>query len=228
MAETVCKGCGHYFPQQPELPLSESGEEMKQSERLAFSDFTFGMIKPKAIRQYLEELIIQRIEREGLTVVKRKLMRLTNKQVDEIYPFMQNEFFYDDLKKFLMSGPVMALIVAGNGSDVAKKLVKIKGHSREPGTIRGDFFYRDWIEPEDVALWVKGAHPRQAEITSKMVAQNRLHSLESRELAYWALVALFTTGELDEVAHRIGRFKEFLESCAAQAKSGELRSSSQN
>jgi len=205
------------MPSNAELVAFQHEIESVWKERPTFSDFGLALIKPKAIQQCLENIIIERIESKGLVIVKRKMLKLGGEQVDALYPNLKNEFFYEDMKAFLMSDCVMALIVGGNGIDVAKELVRIKGHSHERGTIRGDFFNREWVGSKDLALWEKGIHPRQAEITIQVVAQNTMHSLERRELIYQGIAILFNKDELKETSNRIGGFREFLNDCRLQA-----------
>jgi len=99
------------MPSNAELVAFQHEIELVQKERPTFGDFGLALIKPATVQQYLENMIIQRIESENLVIVKRKMLKLRGEQVDALYPDLKNEFFYEDMKAFLMGDCVMALIV---------------------------------------------------------------------------------------------------------------------
>ncbi len=102
---------------------------------------TFAMIKPGAIHRGLAGLIINRFEQRGLNIVGLKLINVSEAQAKEHYYVHRDKPFYDDLVNYIMSGPVLVLVISGEN---AIELVRNMAGNTDPlkalsGTIRGDF-----------------------------------------------------------------------------------------
>ena len=102
---------------------------------------TFAIIKPDAVRKKVAGQIINRIEEAGLEIVAMKKMHLTEQGARGFYAVHKERPFFNDLVAFMTSGPVVALILEGEGA--IKKWRDLMGptNSEEApaGTIRGDF-----------------------------------------------------------------------------------------
>ena len=85
--------------------------------------------------------IISRIERAGLTIEKMELTMVTPEQAAENYKEHEGKPFYDGLISYITSGPVVKMVVAGEGAvAVMRKLMGATNCAQAaPGTIRGDF-----------------------------------------------------------------------------------------
>ena len=107
------------------------------------------MIKPDAVRDRKTGLIIDRIERCGLTIEKMEKCELDEDLVKVHYAHLADKPFFGDIVDFMTSGPVVKMVVSGEGA-VAKcrlsavsKMRTLMGATNPldaaPGTIRGDF-----------------------------------------------------------------------------------------
>lgn len=99
------------------------------------------LLKPDGIQRGLLGEIVSRFERKGLKLVGLKLMRLTDDILDEWYAHHKDKGFFKDLKEFMMSSPIVAMLWEGvEAIDTVRKLVgATHGRLAEAGSIRGDF-----------------------------------------------------------------------------------------
>ena len=102
---------------------------------------TYSMIKPDGVETRHVGEIISRIERAGLTIEKMELTMVTPEQAAENYKEHEGKPFYDGLISYITSGPVVKMVVAGEGAvAVMRKLMGATNCAQAaPGTIRGDF-----------------------------------------------------------------------------------------
>ena len=102
---------------------------------------TYSMIKPDGVENRHVGEIISRIERAGLTIEKMELTMVTPEQAAENYKEHESKPFYDGLISYITSGPVVKMVVAGEGAvAVMRKLMGATNCAQAaPGTIRGDF-----------------------------------------------------------------------------------------
>ncbi|HSV27937.1 MAG TPA: nucleoside-diphosphate kinase [Candidatus Omnitrophota bacterium] len=102
---------------------------------------TLSIIKPDATRRNLTGKINARFEDAGLRIVAQKRVRLTKEQAEGFYGVHRERSFFNDLVKFMISGPVVVQVLEGEGA-VAKNR-EIMGATNPanaaPGTIRADF-----------------------------------------------------------------------------------------
>ena len=102
---------------------------------------TLLIIKPDAVQRGLIGEVISRIENKGLQIIALRMMQLTGEQIDKLYDIHANKEFYQILKSFILSGPLVAIAIEGiNCVKVVRKLAgATNSPDAEPGTIRGDF-----------------------------------------------------------------------------------------
>lgn len=102
---------------------------------------TLTVIKPDGVQRKLIGTILSRFEEKGFTIIQMKLFKFSKKQAEEFYSPHSNKSFYPNLVKFIISGPVVAIILQGD--NVIKILRQMIGatisYEARPGTIRGDF-----------------------------------------------------------------------------------------
>ena len=102
---------------------------------------TFFMIKPDGTRRNLVGEIISRIEKKGLTIKAMKMMQISDELAKKHYAEHVDKPFFSDLKEFITSGPVVAMVV--EGPSAIKTVRKMMGETDPaefaPGTIRGDY-----------------------------------------------------------------------------------------
>ena len=102
---------------------------------------TYTMIKPDGVRNGHIGEIVNRFERAGLTIEQMRLEMVTDEQAKANYAEHEGKPFYDGLIAYVTSGPVVKMVVSGEGA--VAKVRKLMGATNPaeatPGTIRGDF-----------------------------------------------------------------------------------------
>lgn len=101
---------------------------------------TLVLIKPDALRRGLAGEILARFERKGLRITAMELRQATGEVLDRHYAEHLDKGFYPGLRDFMLSGPVLALILEGDAAiSVVRELNgATDGRKAAPGTIRGD------------------------------------------------------------------------------------------
>ena len=99
------------------------------------------LLKPDALQRGLVGEIISRFERKGLKLVAIKMMKMTSELLDEWYAHHRDKPFFESLKKFMESSPVIAMLWEGFEciATVRKLCGTTVGREAEAGSIRGDF-----------------------------------------------------------------------------------------
>ena len=99
------------------------------------------LLKPDGLQRGLLGEIVSRFEQKGLKLVGLKLMRLNDDVLDAWYAHHKDKGFFKDLKDFMMSSPIVAMLWEGvEAIDTVRKLVgATHGRLAEAGSIRGDF-----------------------------------------------------------------------------------------
>lgn len=102
---------------------------------------TYSMLKPDAVRNHHIGEIVSRIERAGLVIERMELANVTPEQAAANYAEHEGKPFYNGLIEYITSGPVVKMVVSGEGA--VKKMRILMGATNPaeaaPGTIRGDF-----------------------------------------------------------------------------------------
>jgi len=102
---------------------------------------TFAIIKPDAVEKKVAGQILARIEEAGLDIIAIKKLQLTEQGAKGFYAVHKERPFYGDLVKFMTSGPVVAMVLEGEGA--IKRWRDLMGDTdsqKAPaGTMRGDF-----------------------------------------------------------------------------------------
>ncbi len=99
------------------------------------------LVKPDGLQRGLIGEIISRFERKGLKLVGLKMVSMTDAQLTEWYVEHKQKSFFGELKSFMGSMPVVAMVWEGiDAVGVVRKLVGTTlGREAEGGSIRGDF-----------------------------------------------------------------------------------------
>lgn len=102
---------------------------------------TFLMVKPDGVARGLVGKIICRFEERGYSLVAMKMMSPSQEHFQHHYADLATKPFFPGLVKYMMSGPVVAMV--WQGTDVVRTARKMMGETRplesNPGTIRGDY-----------------------------------------------------------------------------------------
>jgi len=108
---------------------------------MAHAERTFVMLKPDCIKRGLVGEVISRIERKGYRIVNAKIMWLDEDLLRVHYAHLADKPFFPEILSYMMSGPVLAMIVEGKNVVVGVRILMgaTKFEEAAAGTIRGDF-----------------------------------------------------------------------------------------
>lgn len=107
---------------------------------------TLIILKPDSVRRKLVGEIISRFEKKNFTILHMKMMTIDEETASIHYSHVKGEPFFNDLIKYMTSGPVVAIILSGNKVIQAVRNIigKTSSFDSLPGTIRGDFGSHDF------------------------------------------------------------------------------------
>ena len=102
---------------------------------------TYTMIKPDGVRNGHIGEIVNRFERAGLTIERMEMGMVSEKQARANYAEHEGKPFYEGLVSYITSGPVVKMVVSGEGAVAKCRSLMGATNPAEaaPGTIRGDF-----------------------------------------------------------------------------------------
>ena len=102
---------------------------------------TLSIIKPDAVAKNVVGEIISRFEKNNLKIIAAKLITLSASDAGGFYAEHEGKPFYNDLIKFMTSGPVFIQVL--EGEDAINKNRELMGNTdpskAAPGSIRADF-----------------------------------------------------------------------------------------
>ena len=131
---------------------------------------TLVLVKPDGVARNLTGEILRRIEAKGYQLVDVRLVQADRDLLAAHYAEHEGKPFYEPLVEFMLSGPIVAMRIAGHRVIEGFRVVAgtTDPTTAAPGTIRGDLA-RDW---------------------GLAVQQNLVHGSDSpesaeRELALW-------------------------------------------
>lgn len=99
---------------------------------------TFSMIKPDAVSAGNSGAILKMIEEAGFRIVSMKMTRMTPEIAGKFYAIHSERPFFEDLKSYMSSGPIIPLILEKtNAVEDFRKLIGATNPSEAAeGTIR--------------------------------------------------------------------------------------------
>lgn len=102
---------------------------------------TFSIIKPDAVRRNLIGKINARFEENGLRIVAMKRIQMTKAQAEQFYIVHKDRPFYGELVEFMISGPVVVQVLAGENAVAKNRDIMGATNPKDAadGTIRKDF-----------------------------------------------------------------------------------------
>ncbi|HUE27753.1 MAG TPA: nucleoside-diphosphate kinase [Solirubrobacteraceae bacterium] len=102
---------------------------------------TLILVKPDAFARNLSGEIISRFERKGLRLAALKLMTMDRPLAERHYAEHEGKPFFAELVAFIISGPLVAMVLEGEHAIVAARQVIGATNPIEaaPGSIRGDY-----------------------------------------------------------------------------------------
>jgi len=131
---------------------------------------TLVLVKPDGVARNLTGEILRRIEAKGYRLVDIRMLEPERELLEDHYAEHAGKPFFEPLVEFMLSGPVVAIRIAGNRviEGMRSMIGSTEPTAAAPGTIRGDLG-RDW---------------------GTTVTQNLIHASDApesaeRELALW-------------------------------------------
>ena len=99
------------------------------------------VVEPDGVHRGLIGKIISRFEEKGLRLAAIKMISLNDAILDEWYAHHKDKAFFPNLKDYMMSYPVVAMLWEGlDAAATVRTMIGItKAREAAPGTIRGDF-----------------------------------------------------------------------------------------
>ena len=136
------------------------------------SERTLSIIKPDATRRNLTGKIIAKFEDAGLRVIASRRMRLSQADAEAFYGVHKERPFFNDLVKFMISGPVVVQVLEGEGA-IAK--------------------YRDVMGATDPA---KAAAGTIRKVHAVSIGENSVHGSDAPETAAKEIAQFFAGNEI--------------------------------
>jgi nucleoside-diphosphate kinase len=104
-------------------------------------EHTLSIIKPDAVGSNSIGAILARFEKAGLKVAAAKMLHMTVDQARAFYAVHAHRPFFQELVSFMITGPVLVLVLAGENAISKNRELMGATNPKEaaPGTIRADF-----------------------------------------------------------------------------------------
>jgi nucleoside-diphosphate kinase len=102
---------------------------------------TLSIIKPDAVAKNVVGQIYSRFEGAGLKIIAARMAHLSRGEAEAFYAVHKARPFFNDLVKFMISGPVMIQVLEGDNA-IAKNrelMGATDPKKADVGTIRADF-----------------------------------------------------------------------------------------
>jgi len=105
------------------------------------SNKTFTMIKPDGIQNGHAGAILDKIIKAGFRIAAMKYIQLTPERAGQFYAIHKERPFYNDLVKYMSSGPIIAAVLEKNNAveDFRTLIGATDPAKAAPGTIRNLF-----------------------------------------------------------------------------------------
>ncbi|ANV98518.1 nucleoside-diphosphate kinase [Helicobacter enhydrae] len=102
---------------------------------------TLSIIKPDAVANQTIGKIIERFESNHLRIAAMKKIQLSQTQAQDFYAIHKERPFFNDLVQFMISGPVVVMVLEGDNAVARNRdlMGATNPKEAEKGTIRADF-----------------------------------------------------------------------------------------
>lgn len=102
---------------------------------------TLSIIKPDAVAKNVIGKIVDRFESNGLKIAAMKKVQLSQADAEAFYAVHASRPFFNDLVKFMISGPVVVMVLEGENAVLKNRDLMGATNPKEAakGTIRADF-----------------------------------------------------------------------------------------
>ncbi len=105
------------------------------------NNYTFSIIKPDAVKAGKTGPILSMINEAGFEIAAMRMLQITRPQAEEFYAVHRERSFYPDLVEFMISGPVVVLVLRHeNAVEQFRKLIGNTDPAKaDKGTVRAMF-----------------------------------------------------------------------------------------
>jgi nucleoside-diphosphate kinase len=102
---------------------------------------TLSIIKPDGVEKAIIGKVISRFESQGLKPIAIRMARLSQREAEGFYAVHKARPFFNDLVKFMTSGPVVLMVLEGEDAIARNREVMGATDPKKAaeGTIRKDF-----------------------------------------------------------------------------------------
>jgi len=118
---------------------------------------TLILLKPDAVQRGLIGRIVSRFEDAGLKLIGMKMIHIDENFSKKHYWLHLNKAFYKSLEDFIISGPIIAMVLEGlHAVELVRKMVGgTEPRTAAPGTIRGDFSHHSHAYTDKKGISIK-------------------------------------------------------------------------
>jgi len=101
---------------------------------------TLSIVKPDGVARNLIGQVIGRFEKAGLKVIAARMVHLSQRDAEGFYAVHAARPFFNDLVKYMTSGPVLVQVLEGDGAIAKNREIMGATDPKKaaPGTIRAD------------------------------------------------------------------------------------------
>lgn len=105
------------------------------------NNLTLTMIKPEAMRKGFAGGILKMIQEGGFEIVALKMTQLSKERAEKFYEVHAGRPFYDELVKFMSSGPIVAAVLKKDNAveDFRALIGSTDPNEAADGTIRKSY-----------------------------------------------------------------------------------------
>ena len=105
------------------------------------NNYTFSIIKPDAVKAAKTGPILSMINEAGFEIAAMRMLQITRHQAEEFYAVHRERSFYRDLVEFMISGPVVVLVLRHeNAVEQFRTLIGNTDPAKaDKGTVRARF-----------------------------------------------------------------------------------------
>lgn|SRR5262245_20938172 len=102
---------------------------------------TLSIVKPDGVAKNLIGEVYRRFEKAGLKIIGAKMLKLRVDQAEGFYAVHRQRPFFNDLVKYMSSGPVVVQVLEGENAIKTNRDLMGATNPKQaaPGTIRADF-----------------------------------------------------------------------------------------
>lgn len=99
------------------------------------------MVKPDGVAKGAAGDVISRFEKSGLRLIALKMIHMKKREAEGFYIVHKERPFYNDLTKFMSSGPTVIIALEGEGAiaKIRDMMGPTDSKKAPKGTIRGDW-----------------------------------------------------------------------------------------